>query len=156
MDPVIKQILHSSLTINLPPVFIVDAKDPTSKKRKKHHPSRTTGSKEEGQEVKGQRQQQCSFKAHQKQSHDNRIQNEGRRRLASRSSRQEHQGQAQVEQQVLNVCEVVYQERLLHRLQQQRKPLQCAKHPRQEEDRVPQFPQQSTWEPYALTPQAGV
>jgi hypothetical protein len=28
MDPVIKQILRSSLTIKLPPVFIVNAKDP--------------------------------------------------------------------------------------------------------------------------------
>ncbi len=32
IDPVIKQILHSSLTINLPPIFIVDVKDPALRK----------------------------------------------------------------------------------------------------------------------------
>jgi hypothetical protein len=34
MDLVIEQILHSSPTINLPPIFIVDAKDPALKKER--------------------------------------------------------------------------------------------------------------------------
>jgi hypothetical protein len=32
MDPVIKQILNNSLTINLPPVFTTNSKDPTQEK----------------------------------------------------------------------------------------------------------------------------
>jgi hypothetical protein len=53
MDPVIKQILHSSLVINLPPIFIIDAKDPTSKKEGNITPAGQQEAEKKGKKQKG-------------------------------------------------------------------------------------------------------
>jgi hypothetical protein len=77
MDPVIKQILNSSLTIDLPIVFVTASTNPTQKKRKRCHPSRSAvRSRKEGEEAQRQRGQRCSTQAYQKQSQ--RIQDERR------------------------------------------------------------------------------
>ncbi len=53
MDPVIEQILHNSLTINLPPIFIVDAKDPALKKEGNITPAGQQEAEKKGKKQKG-------------------------------------------------------------------------------------------------------
>jgi hypothetical protein len=53
MDPVIEQILNSSLTIDLPPVFTTNAKDPTQKKEGDITPAGQQEAEKRGKKQKG-------------------------------------------------------------------------------------------------------
>jgi hypothetical protein len=53
MDPLIEQILNSSLTINLPPVFTTNTKDPTQKNEGDITPAGQQESEKRGKKQKG-------------------------------------------------------------------------------------------------------
>jgi hypothetical protein len=62
MDPVIEQILNSSLTINLPPVFTIDTTNPTVKEDGATPSGKLDDAKKKGKKCKGKRDYNAATK----------------------------------------------------------------------------------------------
>ncbi len=119
LDQVIEQILNSSLTIDLPTVFVNDATN-SAQKTEGETPTpagagqqQQQGGEKRSKKCKGGSNNGAAGRHIKNKKHGQRIQDKGGQKLASRLSWKTPKGQTQMGREQLDVRQVVHQGRLL-------------------------------------------